>query len=106
TNQLVTGNIMTITDMFKLDGRVAIITGGGGDLGSAVGLALAKAGAKVAFADINLAVAEQRAGVIAEQGFDATGVAVDVSSEDSAAAMARQVAERFGRIAILVNAAA
>lgn len=97
---------MTITDMFKLDGRVAIITGGGGDLGSAFGLALAKAGAKVALADINLAVAEQRARLIAEQGFDVIGVAVDVSSEESAGAMARQVAERFGRIDILVNAAA
>ena len=97
---------MTITDMFKLDGRVAIITGGGGDIGSAFGFALARAGALRALADINLAVAEERAGLIAEQGFDAIGVAVDVASEDSAAAMARQVAERFGRIDILVNAAA
>lgn len=97
---------MSMLELFQLENRVAIITGGAGDLGSAFGLALAKAGAKVALADINKDIADQRAAAIAAQGYDCIGVAVDVSSEDSAAAMAKAVADRFGRIDILVNAAA
>ncbi|MFA5495019.1 MAG: SDR family oxidoreductase [Porticoccaceae bacterium] len=97
---------MSMLELFQLENRVAIITGGAGDLGSAFGLALAKSGARVALADINREAADKRAQVIRAEGHDCMAVALDVTSEDSAAAMAKTVAEKFGGIDILVNAAA
>jgi NAD(P)-dependent dehydrogenase (short-subunit alcohol dehydrogenase family) len=97
---------MSISEMFQLDNRVAIVTGGAGDLGSAFGLALARAGAKVALADIDHAAAEKRAQKIAADGYECFAVSLDVTSEESAASMAKKVADQLGRIDILVNAAA
>lgn len=92
--------------MFDLTGKVAVITGGGGDLGFAFGRALAAEGAQVALADINPQAAADKAALLSAEGQEAMGVAVDVTSEESTHAMAGAVVERFGRIDILVNAAA
>lgn len=92
---------------FSLDDRVVVITGGAGLLGVEYGLAVAKAGATVVLADIDesrvrLAAAE----VSHKTGSPTLGIGVDVADKDSVTAMARKVAESFGRIDGLVNNAA
>ena len=85
----------------ELSGKVAIVTGGAGGIGSAVCRLLASEGASVAVADIDDAaaalVAEEIGGVAAH---------VDLADEASVAAMAAEVAEQFGGIDILDNNAA
>jgi NAD(P)-dependent dehydrogenase (short-subunit alcohol dehydrogenase family) len=92
-------------NLFKLDGRTAVITGGGGILGGAMGLALAGRGAAVAFLDVKDDAAKTAAGRVRALGGKAVGVAANVLDERTLAAAASQVVAEFGRIDILVNAA-
>jgi NAD(P)-dependent dehydrogenase (short-subunit alcohol dehydrogenase family) len=85
-----------------LEGKVAIVTGAGGGIGSVYCRALADAGAKVVLADVNLGAAQSAA----EDVDDALAVAVDVTSQESCDAMAAAALEHFGSIDILVNNAA
>ena len=78
--------------MSALDGRVALVTGAAGGIGSATAKALAAAGAKVAVAD-----------VVAPDGL--LSIAVDVTKRDQVQAMVAQTVEAFGRLDILVNVA-
>ena len=86
----------------RLEGRVAIVTGGGHGIGRAYARRLAEEGAKLVIAEIDGAAAERVALEIGE----ALGVRTDVSDRASADEMARRALERFGRIDILVNNAA
>jgi NAD(P)-dependent dehydrogenase (short-subunit alcohol dehydrogenase family) len=81
-----------------LQGKVAIVTGPAGGIGSAYARGLAEAGAAVALADINGDAAAAGAAALAADGHRSVGVQVDVSSEDSANAMAVTVAEQLGGI--------
>ena len=91
----------TLTD------RVAIIVGGGGEIGGATALAMAELGAKVALADINGNAAEVAASELRSKGFDCIAIQTDMSDETSVAAMADSTLAAFGRIdAIFVAAAA
>ncbi len=80
--------------------RVAIVTGGADGIGWACATRLADDGYRVAIADLDGERAAQRA---AELGGGHVGVRVDVASEDDVVALMRTVAERFGRIDVLVN---
>ena len=92
---------------FDLSGRVAIITGGSGLLGTGYCHTLAAAGAHVAAADIDGGAASRLAQEVTKaSGAEAIGLATDVADRDSVRAMAAGVLERFGRIDILVNNAA
>ena len=86
------------------DGRVAIVTGGSGALGSAYCRALAGAGYRVVIAGRSGDGALARE--ICEAGGSAITVQADVSERESTEAMAREVLEAFGRIDVLVNNAA
>jgi NAD(P)-dependent dehydrogenase (short-subunit alcohol dehydrogenase family) len=86
-----------------VQGRVAIVTGGGSGIGEGIAKALARAGAKVCIADIAPEAMERVAGEIKAGGGTAIGLKTDVSSAESVAAMCRHVADSFGRIDILVN---
>jgi NAD(P)-dependent dehydrogenase (short-subunit alcohol dehydrogenase family) len=86
-----------------LAGKVCIVTGGGGGLGRAFSLALARAGARVAVADRDAAGAAATVAQLAALGGEGAPVEVNVADEASAEAMARAVAERWGRIDVLVN---
>lgn len=92
--------------MSSLTGKIAIITGAGQGIGEGYAKGLAERGCKVVVADINESQGRRVAGEIIAAGGEALYVSVDVSNESSAQAMARQVADRFGRIDYLVNNAA
>ncbi|MHB9035428.1 MAG: SDR family NAD(P)-dependent oxidoreductase [Armatimonadota bacterium] len=86
--------------MSELSGRVAVVTGGAQGIGRATCLTLAREGAVVAVADMNL----QKASEIAEMASgDSLAVEVDVSSEESVMRLYSEVTSRFGGIDILVN---
>jgi 3-oxoacyl-[acyl-carrier protein] reductase len=87
----------------KLTGKVAIVTGGAQGIGEAYARRFAREGATVVVADVN---AEKGAAVAASLGAPAFFERVDVSSEDDTRRCAKAVAERCGRIDVLLNNAA
>src|SRR5215207_6304632 len=97
---------MQASELFALSGKVAIITGGAGSIGTTYGRALGEAGASVVLADVDEGAAKQAADVLTGDGFRAIGVAVDVRELASAQSMARVAVDAFGGIDILVNNAA
>lgn len=89
-----------------LKDKVAIITGAAQGIGKAYALGFAREGAKVVVADIQKEKAGEVAKEIQDQGGEAIAVAVDVSSEESTQAMAKETMDKFGQIDILLNNAA
>ncbi len=89
-------------EKLRLDDRVAVVTGGGGGIGLACGMALAEAGARVVVADLDRAGAESGAAAIAAAGGAAHPIVLDVTEAASVAAAAGQVLGEHGRIDILV----
>lgn len=87
----------------KLDGQVAIVTGGAGAIGGAVCLALAREGAHVCVADI--VPGQAVAGQVAALGQRALDVRTDVGRSADVRAMVARTLEAFGRLDILVNVA-
>lgn len=98
---------MKVLDRFRLDGKVVIITGGAGMLGSEYSRAIAEAGGMPVVADINadnaVKVAEE---VAAETDTKTKGAYVDVTDKKSVNVMVKQTLKEFGRIDGLVNNAA
>ena len=89
--------------MGRLNGKVAIVTGGGGGIGSAVARRLASEGAKVAVADLFEDLAKSTAESLGDAGF---AIQFDASDPSSIEAMVEGTVERFGRLDILHNNAA
>lgn len=85
--------------------KIAIVTGGGGEIGRATALRLAREGATVIVADINAAPAEQVAAEIINNGGKAWACAVDVSARAEVEALAQTVFARHSRIDVLCNIA-
>jgi len=86
-----------------LDGRTAVVTGGGRGIGKAIGLTLARAGADVAVLDVLEAEAKAAAGEIAALGRRAGGYVADVTDGDAVKGVMRAIAGAFGGVDILVN---
>lgn len=91
--------------MFRLDNKIALITGGGRGLGRAIALAFADAGAEVAVASRTREQLDQVAEAIRAKGRRALAVEVDVSDSASVVQMVAATRQEFGRIDILVNSA-
>jgi 3-oxoacyl-[acyl-carrier protein] reductase len=89
-----------------LDGKVAIITGGGHGIGKAYCEGMAGAGARVVVAEVDGPAGEYVAAALRDRGSEALAVRTDVSDVASTEAMASATMERFGRIDALVNNAA
>lgn len=90
-------------DLFSLDGKVAIVTGGRGLYGASISLGLCEMGATVVIASRNGAKCEELAQELRQQGYQALGLSLDLSDDDSIRSLAKDVYDRFGRIDILVN---
>lgn len=87
----------------RLEGQVAIVTGGGGGIGKATCLAFAREGADIVIPEVNIANAEAAAAEIQALGRKCKVIETDVSNGDSVRAMVRQTLDAFGRVDILVN---
>ena len=92
-------------DRFRLDGRVAVVIGGAGGLGSAMARGLAEAGAAVAVADADGGQARRVAEAIGKAGGRARPAAVDVTDRGSVERMADEVERALGPVVVLVNCA-
>ena len=89
-----------------LSGRVAIVTGGGGEIGAAIARLFAQEDADIVVADLRLEAAEEVASSIRASGASARAVACDVSSPQEAEACVGQALAAFGKVTTLVNVAA
>ncbi|HEX6128831.1 MAG TPA: SDR family oxidoreductase [Candidatus Limnocylindria bacterium] len=95
---------MNPLDAFRLDGRVAIIPGGGGAIGSAIAVALASAGAQVAVVGRSVEALEAAAARVSAANGTCLALPGDVTDEETANRVVEQTVERFGRLDIIVNA--
>jgi NAD(P)-dependent dehydrogenase (short-subunit alcohol dehydrogenase family) len=93
---------LDLTDI-RLDGQVAVITGGGGGIGRAIGLALASVGADIVTGDIVPERCDETALRVRELGRQALGVPTDVTDTAQVRALVEKADAQFGRIDILVN---
>lgn len=92
-----------ILDRFKLDGKVAIITGAGRGIGEGSALALADVGANVVCAARTAAQVEETAEQARKRGVVAHAVVCDVTQRQQVEALVQKAMDEFGRIDILVN---
>lgn len=89
----------------EMKGMVAIVTGGGGDIGRATCLQLAERGVQLAVVDVALDRAEAVANEAKALGVEAIACGVDVTVASAVEQAVRRTVERFGRVDILVNTA-
>ena len=94
---------MHAKELFSLEGKVAIVTGGRGLYGAAICEGLCEMGATVIVASRNGEKCEEFAETLRQQGHNAFGMALDLSDDDSVKALPKAVFDRFGHIDILVN---
>ena len=87
----------------ELAGRVTLVTGGGSGLGAAICAVLGAAGATVVSGDVRADAARRVAGELAGQGIEADAIELDVSEVESARAAVAGVAQRHGRLDVLIN---
>lgn len=97
---------MTTLDKFKLDGQVALVTGGAGLLGQEFCRTLAEAGASVAVVDLDGRAARQVSDSLGEFPDGSAAFETDISKPAQVAKLLKQVLGRFKRLDILVNSAA
>jgi NAD(P)-dependent dehydrogenase (short-subunit alcohol dehydrogenase family) len=97
--------VVSVLDLFRLDGEVAIVTGGAQGLGEQMCIGLAEAGASVVVADLNLEKAQKVAEHIRTLGVSALAVKVDVTKKAEVETMVQKTLEQFGKVDVLVACA-
>ena len=97
---------MTIQEKFDLKGRVAVVTGGGGQLGAEFCKTLAEAGASVVVVDLNVSASQAAADSLTGSGYKALAIPTNITQPDEVDALVRRTLSTFGRLDILVNSAA
>lgn len=90
-------------ELFSLEGKVGIVTGGSKGFGKAIALGLADAGADVVVASRTQAALDEVAGEIRSKGRRSLAIATDTTSMDSVKHLASKTIESFGKVDILVN---
>jgi NAD(P)-dependent dehydrogenase (short-subunit alcohol dehydrogenase family) len=95
-----------MSNLFRVDNQIAVVIGGAGGIGEALGNGLAEYGAKIVVADMDMERAEDVAQDIRAKykSSDATALKFDITDEKSVAALRDQVVAKFGTVDILVNA--
>lgn len=86
----------------RLDGRVAVVTGGGRGIGLCICEALAEFGATVVIADIDLTIAQKGQAKLAERGYQVAIYPLDVTKPQEVEALAARIVQEFGKVDILV----
>jgi len=94
-----------LKNLFSLEGKTALVTGGGQGLGGAIAEGFAQFGADVAVVDINTDTAEEVAATIQDMGRKAAAIKCDVSKEDEVIASVEQTIKELGKIDILAAVA-
>ena len=92
-----------ILERFRLDGRTAVVTGGGQGIGRAFAHALGEAGAKVAIADIAEEMAKSVVAELEAKGIEAMPIVADVTKENEVNRMVDTVVTKWGSLTIGVN---
>ncbi len=95
---------MSQLDIFTLDGRVALIPGGGGAIGAALAEAFAGAGCRVAVAGRTQATLDGTVEKVKAAGSEGLAIIADATSEEDADRMVGETLDKFGRLDIVVNA--
>lgn len=92
-------------NLYDIEGKVAVVTGGGGALGGSISEYLAKQKVKVAIVDLNGEAAQAKADELIKAGGEAIGLSGDVLDENSLKTSKDAILDKWGRIDFLVNAA-
>jgi NAD(P)-dependent dehydrogenase (short-subunit alcohol dehydrogenase family) len=95
---------MNPLDTFRLDGRVAFVSGGGGAIGGALAEALGAAGARLVLGDIDQGRADEAAARVRAAGAEAIAFGADITKESEAERVVASAVDHFGRLDIIVNA--
>lgn len=95
-----------ITDRFRLDGKVAIVTGASKGIGLAMAKALAEAGAKVVISSRKQEAVDEVAAALKAEGLEATGIACHVGKMDQIHDLVDKTLEAYDGVDILINNAA
>ncbi len=90
-------------NQFRLDGKIALVTGASYGIGYAIAKAFYNAGAKIVFNDINEEKLQQGLNSYKTDGIEVSGYVCDVTNEDSVNSMVKQIEKELGTIDILVN---
>jgi NAD(P)-dependent dehydrogenase (short-subunit alcohol dehydrogenase family) len=92
-----------ILDRFRLDGRVALVTGGGQGIGRALAHGLGEAGAAVAVVDMKQETADTVVHELAAKGVDAISIIADVTNPEQVEAMVATIVDHWGALTIGIN---
>jgi len=94
-----------LNELFGLDGQVAVIVGGAGELGGALGAGLGQAGAKIVVADMSENACKARVEKLQTLGINAASVAVDITKRESIRQLLAESLKLTGKVDMLVNCA-
>ncbi|NQV05551.1 SDR family oxidoreductase [bacterium] len=93
-----------IKEMFNLEGKIAMIPGGGGGIGSQLAAGLCEAGAEIAIVDRSGSAMTKTCSLVQEQGKQALSITADLTQKEDADRAVAEVVDHFGRIDIILNA--
>src|SRR5947209_13936770 len=94
---------MTVQDLFSLDGKVALVTGGGRGIGHAIATAYLEAGAHVVITGRRTEYLDAAVAAFTDRGLECLAVVADVTQPAGVAHSVAQALDRYGAIDILVN---
>ena len=94
---------MSLMNSFSLEGKIALVTGASYGIGFAIASAMAEAGAKIVFNDINQDLVNKGLDAYKEAGIEAHGYVCDVTNEEQVNALIAQIEKEVGVVDILVN---